>query len=501
MIRKLKYILIIIVAISIADASAQNSQVMYFMNLPQNHMMNPAIRPLNKIYVGLPGSGINLNINNNFLNFSDLILKGQAKDLISFSSPDYNPDKFLAGIKDLNSIETESTIQLFGFGISIGKDSYVFLDINDRVNENFVIPGGLFRLALKGDGEFVGNKIDLSALSGNLKYYREFGLGFSRNFTDRLRLGIKGKLLFGITSAVIDNKSLGLTVNPDFSQLFDANMAINISGPVRFHMDSQNMIDSVYSDDRLKTASGIADFILGKKNNGFGVDIGATFDLTDRIVISAAITDLGFIRWKKDVTTLKANNHFELSGVTLTEVFDGTKSVEEVGREILDSLKDVFVITNSHEPFKTVIPFGISIGGSYSITKQFSVGLLSYSRFIGKQIREALTLSANMNLGNVLSASLCYTAENGRFDNIGAGIAVRAGVAQFYLCSDRIPVKWEKIKGVRTTFDNAGNETGTKPYTIPVPAVWNTVNLRLGMNFVFGNRSREKNDKPMILVE
>jgi hypothetical protein len=279
-------------------------------------------------------------------------------------------------------------------------------------------------------------------------------------------------------------------------------MAIKISGPVGVHMDSDNVIDSIYvDDDRLKTSSGLSDFILGKKNIGLGVDIGATYDLTERIVLSAAITDLGFIMWKKDITTLKTNNHFDLSGATLTEVFDGTKTVEEVGNEILDSLQNVFVVSNSHEPFKTVIPFGISFGGSFSITKQFSVGLLSYSRFIGKQIREALTLSANMNLGNVLSASLCYTAENHRFDNLGAGIAVRAGVAQFYLCSDRIPVRWENIKGVRTTHDLFGNETGTKVYKIPVPAIWNTMNLRLGMNFVFGNRSREKNDKPMILVE
>jgi hypothetical protein len=46
---------------------------------------------------------------------------------------------------------------------------------------------------------------------------------------------------------------------------------------------------------------------------------------------------------------------------------------------------------------------------------------------------------------------------------------------------------WNKIKN-----DNS---------TIVIPANWNTVNLRLGMNLVFGNRNKEKNDKPMIQVE
>jgi hypothetical protein len=112
---------------------------------------------------------------------------------------------------------------------------------------------------------------------------------------------------------------------------------------------------------------------------------------------------------------------------------------------------------------------------------------LSYTRVIDKQLREALTLSANINLGNALSTSFSYTATNNRHDNLGAGLAFRAGIVQFYLISDRIPVMWNKIKD--------------KNNSVVIPADWNTVNLRLGMNLVFGNRNKEKSDKPMILVE
>ena len=94
---KVKYILILLFAVFFADVSAQNSQVLYYMNLPQNHMLNPALRPSNSIYIGLPVvSGINYNINNNYVNFSDVFLKGQPKDsIISFLHPSYNVDKFL----------------------------------------------------------------------------------------------------------------------------------------------------------------------------------------------------------------------------------------------------------------------------------------------------------------------------------------------------------------------------------------------------------------------
>jgi len=490
MIRKTKFVLILLLAVIITDASAQNSQVMYYMNLPQNHFLNPALRPTNSLYIGLPVlSGINLNINNNFVNFPDVFIKGQPKDsIITFLHPDYNVDKFLAKIKDKNFLEPESIVQLLGVGFSIGEDGYLFLDINERIDGNIVLPGDLFKLALKGNEGFAGSKIDLSSLRGDMKYYREFGIGFSKNFTDKLRIGIKGKLLFGIAGASINNKSLGITVNDDYSHTLDANLIVNISGPVNVYMDSKHNIDSIaFDDNRFKTSGGTAEFISGKKNLGLGLDIGATYDLTDRIVVSAAITDIGFIRWKKDVTNLKANNQFEFSGLNMLDVLNGTKTIDEVGQDMLDSLKNAFVVTNSKAPFTTYLPFGFSLGGSYNVTKQFSVGLLSYSRIIGKQLREALTLSANINLGNALSTTLSYTAENHQYDNLGAGLAFRAGIAQFYLVTDRIPIMWNKIKD--------------KKNTIILPANWNTINLRLGMNLVFGNGQKKKDDKPMIEVE
>jgi hypothetical protein len=231
---EIKYILIIILAVNLAEASAQNSQAMYFMNIPQNHLINPAFRPSNSVYIGLPVvSGINLNINNNFVNFSDVFIKGQVKDsIITFLHPDYNVDKFLAKLKDKNFLESESMIQLFGVGFSIGKDGYVFIDINERVDGNVVMPGDLFKLALKGNEEFVGSRIDLSSLRGDMKYYHEVGMGYSRNITDRLRIGIKGKLLFGIADVSIDNGSLGINVNNDYTHLLDADLIVNISGPV-----------------------------------------------------------------------------------------------------------------------------------------------------------------------------------------------------------------------------------------------------------------------------
>ncbi|HOU30684.1 MAG TPA: hypothetical protein PLG42_05440, partial [Bacteroidales bacterium] len=49
-------------------ARSQNSNVMYYMNIPQNHLLNPALRPSNTFYLGLGITGIGIGLNNNYFN-------------------------------------------------------------------------------------------------------------------------------------------------------------------------------------------------------------------------------------------------------------------------------------------------------------------------------------------------------------------------------------------------------------------------------------------------
>jgi hypothetical protein len=492
MIRKIKYILVTLLAAVALDSGAQNSQVLYYMNLPQNHMLNPALRPTNSIYIGLPViSGINVNINNNFFNFSDVfenVETDTGTTVISCLHPDYDVTKFMAKIKNVNSLEPETLVQLFGFGLSVGKDLYIFLDINERVSGNVALPGDLIRLGFEGNEQFIGKTIDLSSLRGDAKYYREVGLGFSKNFMDNLRIGVKVKTLFGIAAASIDNRSLGITVNDDYTHTFNAVLDANFSAPLTFYLTGQNTIDSVEFDTTgFDGTKNIVNYLLETQNVGFGIDIGAEYKISDKLNVSAAITDLGYIKWKKDITNLKAKSEFVFSGIDLLEVYNGKMTFDSLGTVLLDSLKNSFYLTDTHSPFTTILPFGVTLGGSFNLTKSFSVGLLSYTKFIGSQVREAVTLSANLNIRNLFSTTIAYTVMNHRYDNLGFGIAFKPGCFQFYLLADRIPVTWNKIISDGST--------------IPLPASWNTIHARFGMNLVFGNKVAKKNDKPMVVVQ
>lgn len=473
MLRKLS-ISFVLLTVMLCSSQGQNSRILYFMNLPQSKSLNPALKPIDSVYIGLPViTGISLGLNNNFVNFSDIIVKGRTDSLITFLHPDYNTADFLNKLKKVNFIEPELTVQMFALGFKAGKGYFSF-DVNERMSASASFPKSAIELALTGNSSFAGKYIDLSALRGSAVWYHEAGLGYSRNITPRLRAGIKTKLLFGILSADIRNNSFGIRVNQDYTHVFDADIEANISAPVTIDRDQDNNISSVgFNNDDMKNAV----LLKGVKNTGLGVDLGVTYKLTEKAMLSAAVTDLGFIKWKNNVSTLYTRNNFEFTGLNMTDVVNGTKDLEDAGNELVDSLRTLFNPVETHAPFTTFTPSTLSLAGSYQLTKHLNLGVLSSTRMTGKQFHQSLTMSANMNLGSILMTSLSYTAANHTYDNIGAGVALRLAVFQFYVTADRIPLTWNKIVSDQNTFI--------------VPSNWNTVDLRFGLNFVFG-RHRNK---------
>jgi hypothetical protein len=478
----LRFTVIFILAMSFANIYAQRSQALYFMNLPQNHLMNPALRPSNRVYIGLPGiSGTAISMNNNFVNFNDVIVKGGRGDsLLTFLHPSYNLDKFLTKVRDKNSIEPEIMTQLFGLGFTAGK-SYIFLDINERMAGNAVIPGDLIRLALKGNSGFAGNTIDFSSLRSDVKIYHEIGFGFSRNFTERLRFGVKAKALFGVMAASLDNRSLGISIDNEYAHTLDADLTYNFSAP---HLISETQ-NAFFPSFEFNNDAFNMQYVTGTGNMGLGLDLGMTYELAKRFTLSAAITDLGYIKWNRDVTNQTIKGQYKFTGLDITDVLSGDQTFEEAGQALADSLDNNFRSVNTANSFTTFLPFGITAGASFNLTRRISLGVLSYSRFVGKQMKQNLTMSANINLGNALSTTVTYTAANHRYDNIGAGLSFRLGWIQIYAVTDRIPLSFNKL-----VTDNGKS-------TIMIPSSWNSIDFRFGMNLVFGNRN--KKEKPAVV--
>ncbi|MBE0668890.1 MAG: hypothetical protein IH593_14615, partial [Bacteroidales bacterium] len=421
---------LLFLAVIVTDVSAQHSQILYFMNLPQRSSLNPAMRPSSRLYIGLPGiSDISFRMDNNFLSFPDLFSNGVISDsTFSFLESGPQLDSFLAGLNDKNSVEPQVGVQLFGLGFTVGKDLFVTFDVTERIDGNFVLPGDLLRLVIQGNESYAGTSIDLSSLRADFKYYHEVGLGLSKNITERIRVGVRGKMLFGVATASLDNNDLRLKVNDDYTHTLYADMIFNMSGPVNVGMNPAGGLDDLTIDkSKFNTSQGLVSLLTNAGNPGMGLDLGIDYRITDRISVSGAITDLGFIRWKSNRIRLYTQTEIEFNGLTLQDVYDESVEFDDLLNWTLDSLQYSIYTKNIDDPFTTFLPFGVTAAASYSPVKAFTVGLLSQTRFIGRQVHESFTLSANMNLWNALSASCSYTAANQRYDNLGAGLSIRGG--------------------------------------------------------------------------
>ena len=186
---KRKILALIVLLSAVTAGHSQNSQVLYFMNLPQATTLNPAFKPTGRFYLGLPGiSDISVRLDNNFLSLSDLFTSGVISDsTLSFLERGPWLNDFLAGLGDNNSLEPQAGVRLFGLAFTVKDNLRFSLDITERAEANLVFPGDLFRLGLGGNSDFIGKTLDLSSFRTDMMVYHEIGLGASGNITEKLR--------------------------------------------------------------------------------------------------------------------------------------------------------------------------------------------------------------------------------------------------------------------------------------------------------------------------
>jgi hypothetical protein len=475
-------ILLVLLLLNAAVASnAQTSQSLYFMNIPQASTLNHALNPTGRFYLGLPGiSDISVRLDNNFLSVSNLFTGGIISDsTLAFLEESEWLEEFVKWLGDNYSLESQAGVRLFGLAFTVKDDLRITFDITERADANIVFPGDLLRLGFQGNEGFIGQSIDLSTLRTDASIWHEFGIGASKNVTPKLRVGARVLVLSGVASAFLANRGVTLTVNDDYTHTVNADMALNISAPVNFITEEDSSIHGAEFDNaRFDDDRNIIEYLKSMANPGLGIDLGAEYRFNDKLAVSAAVTDLGFIKWKRDRQDITVNTTFDFNGLTMQDVYDESLDFGELLNWTLDTLQNVAVLDKSAPAYTCRLPATVTVAFSYTPVKFFTAGLLSRTRFEGRQAHQALTLSGNFNFGNVFSTTLAYTAANRRYDNLGFGFAIRGGFMQFFALVDNVPVKFTSV------------EYDGKDYRIP--GNWSMVHARLGLNLVFGNREREK---------
>ena len=449
---KYKYIYILLAVLLSVTANAQENLTLYHMKgIQQSMYQNPAKIPENKLNISLPVvSSTNLHYNNNGFAYADLVAKRSSDDSLVLTI-----DNMLSKLKDNNTLTVTGTTDLFGIGFKV-KRSYWSFNAAIKADAGFNYSKDLLTFALKGNSAFLGKTADLSFKLNTTTYF-EYGLGFAQTSKNqKLSYGVKFKLLSGMTNTQTDRTNITVFTN-------ESDYSIKAKGDILFNTASIDTGDIKFN---------ASDYVFGK-NTGTAFDLGFVYKATEKLTVSASVTDIGAITWNDKVSNYKSKNpnaSFDFNGFSLKTFFDGKNGFKASLDSLGDSLRHTFDLVKSTNAYKTNLTTKIYAGASYKLNKTYTVNALFAGRLVNSQMQSNVCLSVNAAATRWLNITGSYSITNGIASNIGLGTSINAGPFQFYFVTDNVmglanPDKAQNINlqaGLNLRFGRAKATKATK---------------------------------------
>ena len=394
-------------------AQAQYLRTSYFMEGASTRVqMNPGLQPT-RGYLNLPLiGGFNVTANTNSLGINDII------DITKDGNDFLNNNTLYNALKQDNRFNMNLNTNLLSFGWYKGKNFWsvnagLRMDIGAQINKDMFT---MMRTMNSFDiDNIAGREHDykMGNQSINMNAYAEVGLGFSRRITEKLTVGARAKVLLGLarTEVNIEQFDLGLEVpeirvgQEEFSQedwygknySYDAkaNIVTTLKGGGMTFDPETNMINGFDLD---ASSFGIA-------GTGFGVDLGASYSIFNNLTVSAAVLDLGVMKWNKNNTTMATVEGHQ--NVTISEDnYDQYIGGDLLSLDRFDFKKDEEADYKSSTKLSTTILLAAEYG---LLNNKLSVGAVYSSRFVQPKTQTELTFLATYRPSNAFNAAISYS--------------------------------------------------------------------------------------------
>ena len=452
-----KYISLLAATVITFTAAAQ-MRTSYFMEGSTFRTdMNPALAPT-RGYVMLPTvGGIGVGINNNFLSVNNFLYPTD-NGLVTFLNKAVDKNDFLNKLPNNNILDVDASVQLMAIG-SHTKKFFWNTGINLRATTDVNIPKEFFSLLTTLEQ----GSYDMSDMRVGLNTYLETYVGAAIPIKDFMTIGFRVKGLIGLAQANMNIDRMNVSINDD-------KVTAELSGSVRANSvvksSYQPGTDLDFSD--MININGISD--LNLKNWGVGIDIGAEARfLDDHLRVSAALTDLGFIKWNGAGTI-----NGSLSGNFSYEGFDFDEG------EAISASDFKMQTEESTGSYMKRLNMSLNFGAEYAILRnRISFGLLSHTKFADGLNYTELTASVNLKPVNWITATVSHTFLNhNELGVFGFALNLHPTGFNFFIGADFIGLKAGKL----TVADRK----------IPVPVAMKSANVYMGLGFSLGRAKYSK---------
>jgi hypothetical protein len=302
------------------------------------------------------------------------------------------------------------------------KKNFIFFDIKNKLNAELGYSSDFLKFLIQGNGgSLLGAKADFSGLGFNATNYTEYGLGLNRAFSDKLRIGAKFKLLSGVFNVKTLENNLSITTNKD-------NYALNIAGG--FKVGTSNI--SQFTDSVGGNPQDLVGNLFNFKNFGLGVDLGATYEVSEKLSVNASVIDLGFIRWSDNVQT-HTLKPFDISfkGLESNALF--SKDSTDALSNLKDSLSNIFKSTKDNASYSSSLATRFYFGANYKLLPFLNIGAVWYNEINNGSYRPGFSVSTTISSKRLFSTTFNYSYFSGS-SNVGFGLNFRG----FYIVTDNL---------------------------------------------------------------
>jgi hypothetical protein len=418
--------------------------------LHQASYCNPAIIPSYKTSIGIPAlSGIAINLNLTALNANTIIK--------SLDSGNINLNKVYDKMNDANlGIGLNTNIELLHVRFK-SKKYYYGIHLTTRVSTQIGISKELVGFAAYGNDYFAGRAMDASSTTINALAFNELGFSVARNYK-KFNFGFRGKMYQGIATAQLQKMQF------KWQQPNNSTDEIIISTEAKLNTANVPYLFDSLNGQPYKSATPTAGSFLGFKNKGFGFDLGATYDVNNKLTLGASLIDFGYIKWTNETYNYASNpTTVTFSGMSYQQI-DTKGALNNYGDSLLNLIKP----TGDNKTFTTYLPWRYFITANYKLNTKNTVGAIIQGRYSLGTMQQAYTVNFTHKFGKKVDVTTNYSIIGKTYANWGLGLAAKTGAFQWYIIQDNLLAFF-------------------------APANAQVITFRFGFNLVWGELKKQNN--------
>lgn len=468
--KKIYRILAISMLIVISMTSKAQNEGITFSLLPQmpyQNFFNPGIRVPYKGVVGFGISNVSVAAYNSGLKYDNIY------------STDANGDMYIDGVKFVNGLKEQDnclnstlSIDMLNVGFRI-KKLFFNIDWRIRMDEELLYSKDFVGFFFLGNGNYLGpdNPIDFN-IGMSLTAFSEVGVGVQYDINDRLTVGVRPKVLFGVLNASANNERTKIYTDADnYSMTADVSLDIHAASILKTSnlyrisdvFDLANVFDFA--------SNSLSDLIDVKENIGFGIDLGASYVINKHFGVAAGVRDLGFIKWRNSKVKAKNVDNTVLNDGIVDEIedvfefkLDYNTMLEEVVKNVWgnDSLTD-------GDDYVTNLNSNVNLQFYYELNPMLRLTAFGQVKFAKNDKWPALTLAYSGSFVKHINLTASYTISKYSGTAFGLGLAFHFGPFNIYAVTDNVMLLSKIGKS-----------------TVEMATTYNSANVRCGVVFTVG---------------